>query len=164
MSPPRSYQIDVIAGDGIGQEVMPAAIRCVDTIAAASDFSVVWRDRDWGSDYYRAHGRMMPTDGIDQLADGDATLLGAVGAPDIADDVTLWGCSSPSAASSCSTSTCVRSVCSPVFSRRCGTPTDWTWWLFERMLKASTPRPAGDCTADYRRRWRSKRRSSPVRA
>ena len=34
---------------------------------------------------------MMPTDGIDQLADGDAILLGAVGAPDIPDDVTLWG-------------------------------------------------------------------------
>jgi tartrate dehydrogenase/decarboxylase/D-malate dehydrogenase len=91
MSTTRTYQVDVIAGDGIGQEVMPAAIRCVDAITAASDFSVVWRDRNWGSDYYRAHGRMMPTDGIEQLADGDAILLGAVGAPDIADDVTLWG-------------------------------------------------------------------------
>ena len=91
MSSPRTYQVDVIAGDGIGQEVMPAALECVDASAAASDFSVVWRDRDWGSDYYRAHGRMMPTDGIEQLASGDATLLGAVGAPDIADDVTLWG-------------------------------------------------------------------------
>jgi tartrate dehydrogenase/decarboxylase/D-malate dehydrogenase len=91
MSTTRTYQVDVIAGDGIGQEVMPAAIRCVDAIAAASDFSVVWRDRNWGSDYYRAHRRMMPTDGIEELADGDATLLGAVGAPDIADDVTLWG-------------------------------------------------------------------------
>ena len=91
MSSRTTYHIDVIAGDGIGQEVMPAAIRCVDAIAAASDFEIVWRDRDWGSDYYRANGRMMPTDGIDQLADGDAILLGAVGAPDIADDVTLWG-------------------------------------------------------------------------
>jgi tartrate dehydrogenase/decarboxylase / D-malate dehydrogenase len=91
VSSERTYQIDVIAGDGIGQEVMPAAIRCVDAIAEASDFHIVWRDRDWGSDFYRAHGRMMPTDGIDQLADGDAILLGAVGAPDIADDVTLWG-------------------------------------------------------------------------
>ena len=50
-----------------------------------------WRHRDWGSDYYRRHSRMMPVDGIDQLATGDATLLGAVGAPDIPDDVTLWG-------------------------------------------------------------------------
>ena len=87
----RSYQIDVIAGDGIGQEVVPAAVRCVDAIAEAGDFRITWRVREWGSDYYRAHGRMMPTDGIEQLADSDAILLGAVGAPDIADDVTLWG-------------------------------------------------------------------------
>jgi tartrate dehydrogenase/decarboxylase/D-malate dehydrogenase len=91
VSPTRTYQVDVIAGDGIGQEVTPAAIRCVDALASVGDFSVVWRERPWGSDYYRAHGRMMPTDGIEQLADGDAILLGAVGAPDIADDVTLWG-------------------------------------------------------------------------
>ena len=86
-----TYQIDVIAGDGIGQEVMPAAIACVDVLAADRDFTITWRDRDWGSDHYRAHGRMMPADGIAQLADGDAILLGAVGAPDIPDDVTLWG-------------------------------------------------------------------------
>jgi tartrate dehydrogenase/decarboxylase / D-malate dehydrogenase len=87
----RSYRIDVIAGDGIGQEVVPAAIRCVDAIADAGDFQVTWRDRRWGSDHYRAHGRMMPTDGMEQLSDSDAILLGAVGAPDIPDDVTLWG-------------------------------------------------------------------------
>jgi tartrate dehydrogenase/decarboxylase/D-malate dehydrogenase len=87
----RSYQIDVIAGDGIGQEVVPAAVRCVDAIAEAGDFRITWRHRAWGSDYFRTHGRMMPTDGIEQLADSDAILLGAVGAPDIPDDVTLWG-------------------------------------------------------------------------
>jgi tartrate dehydrogenase/decarboxylase/D-malate dehydrogenase len=85
------YSIDVIAGDGIGQEVMPAAIACVDVIAPAFDFTVDWRNREWGSDHYRSHGRMMPLDGIDQLATADAILLGAVGAPDIPDDVTLWG-------------------------------------------------------------------------
>jgi tartrate dehydrogenase/decarboxylase / D-malate dehydrogenase len=87
----RSYRVDVIAGDGIGQEVMPAAIRCVDALATAYDFSVTWREHDWGSDRCRATGAMMPSDGIAQLADGDAILLGAVGAPDIPDDVTLWG-------------------------------------------------------------------------
>ena len=91
MSSSHTYTIDVIAGDGIGPEVMPAAIACVDALAPAFDFSREWRDREWGSDYYRQHGRMMPVDGIDQLATGDATLLGAVGAPDIPDDVTLWG-------------------------------------------------------------------------
>ena len=91
MSAGRHYQVDVIAGDGIGQEVMPAATVCVDAVAEACGFSIAWRDRDWGSDYYRSHGRMMPVDGLEQLAEGDAILLGAVGAPDIPDDVTLWG-------------------------------------------------------------------------
>ena len=87
----RIYRIDVIVGDGIGQEVTPAAIRCVDALAEQGGFTVQWRYRDWGSDRYRTSNRMMPIDGIDQLADGDAILLGAVGAPDIPDDVTLWG-------------------------------------------------------------------------
>ena len=91
MTAERSYVVDVIAGDGIGQEVVPAAIRCVDAVAHSHGFRVTWRSRDWGSDHYRSHGRMMPADGIAQLADGDAILLGAVGAPDIPDDVTLWG-------------------------------------------------------------------------
>jgi tartrate dehydrogenase/decarboxylase / D-malate dehydrogenase len=91
MKPARAYTIDVIAGDGIGQEVMPAAIRAVDAIAATAGFTVTWRYREWGSEHYRRHGRMMPVDGLEQMATGDAILLGAVGAPDIPDDVTLWG-------------------------------------------------------------------------
>ena len=47
------YTVDVIAGDGIGPEVMPAAVACVDALAPALDFTVTWRDREWGSDYYR---------------------------------------------------------------------------------------------------------------
>jgi len=91
MSKHTTYTVDVIAGDGIGVEVMPSATSCVDALGPAHGFSVQWRDRDWGSDHYRRRGRMMPVDGIAQLTTGDATLLGAVGAPDIPDDVTLWG-------------------------------------------------------------------------
>lgn len=87
----RNYVVDVIPGDGIGQEVMPAALRCVAALAKQHDFYITWRERPWGSDHYRAHGRMMPVDGIEQLATGDGILLGAVGATDIPDDVTLWG-------------------------------------------------------------------------
>jgi tartrate dehydrogenase/decarboxylase/D-malate dehydrogenase len=87
----NTYTIDVIAGDGIGPEVMPAAMACVDALARNFAFDVAWRDRDWGSDRYRRDGRMMPVDGIEQLATGDAILLGAVGAEDIPDVVTLWG-------------------------------------------------------------------------
>lgn len=87
----RAYTVDVIAGDGIGQEVVPAAIRCVDRVADLHGLTITWRHRDWGSDHYRRHGAMMPADGLDQLASGDAILLGAVGDPAIDDTVTLWG-------------------------------------------------------------------------
>jgi tartrate dehydrogenase/decarboxylase/D-malate dehydrogenase len=86
-----AYTIDVIAGDGIGQEVVPAAIRCIDAVAAAEDFTIDWRHREWGSERYLREGAMMPSDGLDQLADGDAIFLGAVGHPDIPDHVSLWG-------------------------------------------------------------------------
>ncbi len=87
----RAYTVDVIAGDGIGPEVMAAAVACVDAIAPALGFTMNWRTREWGSDHFREHGRMMPVDGLDQMATGDAILLGAVGDVDIPDDVTLWG-------------------------------------------------------------------------
>jgi tartrate dehydrogenase/decarboxylase/D-malate dehydrogenase len=87
----KKYTIDVIAGDGIGTEVVPAAIECIEKVAAHEQFQITWRHRDWSSDRYRSDGALMPPDGIDQLADGDGIFLGAVGAPDIPDHVTLWG-------------------------------------------------------------------------
>lgn len=85
------YTVDVIAGDGIGQEVVPAAISCIDAIAESEGFTIHWRHRDWGSERYLRDGAMMPADGLDHLASGDAIFLGAVGHPDIADHVSLWG-------------------------------------------------------------------------
>ncbi|MFC5337093.1 tartrate dehydrogenase [Leucobacter denitrificans] len=87
----QSYAIDVIAGDGIGQEVMPPAIACIDMLAAKHDFTITWRERDWSSERYLRDGTMMPANGIEQLADGDGIFLGAVGTPDIPDHITLWG-------------------------------------------------------------------------
>ena len=84
-------RIAVIAGDGIGTEVMPAALRCLRLIADRHDLHLEFAEYEWGSDYYRSHGRMMPVDGLEQLAAHDAILLGAVGAPDIPDTETLWG-------------------------------------------------------------------------
>ncbi|GAA4442180.1 tartrate dehydrogenase [Phytohabitans houttuyneae] len=85
------HRIAVIAGDGIGQEVVPAAVRCLDAVAERHDIAFDWHHLDWGSDHYRAHGRMMPVDGLDILAGHDAIFLGAVGVPDIPDVHTLWG-------------------------------------------------------------------------
>ncbi|BCB78801.1 tartrate dehydrogenase [Phytohabitans flavus] len=85
------HRIAVIAGDGIGQEVVPAAVECLDAVGARHGIAFDWHHLDWGSDHYRAHGRMMPVDGLDTLAGYDAIFLGAVGVPDIPDVETLWG-------------------------------------------------------------------------
>ncbi|MBF8190357.1 tartrate dehydrogenase [Nonomuraea sp. K274] len=85
------HRVAVIAGDGIGQEVVPAAMGCLDLVAARHGVDLDWRHLDWGSDHYREHGRMMPVDGLDILAEHDAIFLGAVGVPDIPDVETLWG-------------------------------------------------------------------------
>ena len=57
--------------------------------AAASRFEFEYFG--WGGDYYRAHGVMMPADGLDALRDMDAILFGSAGDPHIPDHITLWG-------------------------------------------------------------------------
>lgn len=83
--------IAVIAGDGIGQEVVPPAIACVDAALARHDAAVEWAPYDWGSQRYLDTVRMMPVDGLETLATHDAVFLGAVGMPEIPDTETLWG-------------------------------------------------------------------------
>lgn len=83
--------IAVVAGDGIGKEVVPAAIQCLDAVADIHSLEFDFVEFGWGSDYYRQHGRMMPVDGLEQLANHDAIFLGAVGIPSIPDTETLWG-------------------------------------------------------------------------
>ncbi len=86
-----AYSIAVIAGDGIGTEIMPPALAAVDACARRYGFAVRWEHHDWGSERFRETDRMMPEDGIARLAGHDAILFGAVGAPDIPDTTTLWG-------------------------------------------------------------------------
>jgi tartrate dehydrogenase/decarboxylase/D-malate dehydrogenase len=83
--------VAVIAGDGIGREVVPPAIACVDAALARSGDALDWVEYDWSSERYLATGRMMPVDGIEQLSRHDAVFLGAVGMPEIPDTETLWG-------------------------------------------------------------------------
>ncbi|WP_345814554.1 tartrate dehydrogenase [Paraburkholderia sp. PREW-6R] len=88
----KHYRIATIPGDGIGKEVVPAGQRVLQALAAHSrDFSVEFESFDWGGDYYREHGVMMPADGLDALRDKDAILFGSAGDPDIPDHITLWG-------------------------------------------------------------------------
>ena len=85
------HAISVLAGDGIGLEVMPVAIEVLDAATRDHGIRLDWRIQPWGSDYFRAHGRMMPTDAIETMAATDAVFLGAVGHPDVSDVETLWG-------------------------------------------------------------------------
>src|SRR4026209_2502189 len=87
----KTYLIAAIPGDGIGQEVMPAAIRILDAAAAQSGFTLAWTHFPWGSDHYFQHGRMMPAAALDDLRGFAAILFGAVGDPRLKDNLTLDG-------------------------------------------------------------------------
>ncbi|MDM5335249.1 tartrate dehydrogenase [Ureibacillus composti] len=89
----QTYKIAVIPGDGIGKEVVPAAIEVLDKIAELyGGFQFEWTYFPWGCDYYLEHGEMMPEDGIEILKQYDQIFLGAVGMPDLVPDhISLWG-------------------------------------------------------------------------
>ena len=85
-------EIGVIGGDGIGPEVMRAGIRVLDVVAGQDPtLELSFTEFPWGCEYYLEHGRMMPEDGLETLADYDAIYLGAVGWPTVPDHVSLWG-------------------------------------------------------------------------
>jgi tartrate dehydrogenase/decarboxylase/D-malate dehydrogenase len=82
-----TYRIAVIAGDGIGKEVIPAAIQVLNVAAQQDGFSLDLTEIPWGCDYYLANGRMMDADGIARLLTFDAIYLGAIGDPRVADHI-----------------------------------------------------------------------------
>jgi tartrate dehydrogenase/decarboxylase/D-malate dehydrogenase len=88
----RTYQIAAIPADGIGPEVIEAGAEVLAALgqrAGDVDFKLTFFD--WGSERYKKHGEMMPSDGLEQLKAFDAIYFGAVGAPDVPDHITLWG-------------------------------------------------------------------------
>ncbi|HCL63247.1 MAG TPA: tartrate dehydrogenase [Rhizobium sp.] len=88
----REYKIAAIPADGIGPEVIAAGLQVLEALEQRSgDFKIHTETFDWGSDYYKKHGVMMPADGLDKLKKFDAIFFGAVGAPDVPDHITLWG-------------------------------------------------------------------------
>ena len=86
------HRIAVIAGDGIGKEVVPEGIRVLDAAGRRFGFEFQWDELPWSCEYHVRHGRMMPEDGLDQIRHHDAIFLGAVGFPALVPDhVSLWG-------------------------------------------------------------------------
>jgi tartrate dehydrogenase/decarboxylase / D-malate dehydrogenase len=88
----RRHRIAVIPADGIGPEVIAAGCSVLEALAGHDGgFAMAFTQFDWGSDHYRRHGVMMPSDGVETLRDFDAIFFGAVGDTEIPDDITLWG-------------------------------------------------------------------------
>ncbi len=88
----RTHRIAVIPADGIGPEVIGAGCEVLEVLAGRDgDFTFDFQWFDWGSDYYRRHGEMMPADGVETVRGFDAIYFGAVGDVDLPDDLTLWG-------------------------------------------------------------------------
>jgi tartrate dehydrogenase/decarboxylase/D-malate dehydrogenase len=88
----KSYKIAAIPGDGIGTEVVAAGIEALHAVAKREEtFRFAVDQFDWGGEYYKKHGRMMPENGRDLIKGHDAILFGSAGHPDIPDHVTLWG-------------------------------------------------------------------------
>lgn len=85
------HKIAVVAGDGIGPEVIAEGIKVLDKVAALDgSFRFEFTHFPWGCEYYKQNGRMMAEDGIQTLSQYDAIFLGAVGAPGVPDHISLW--------------------------------------------------------------------------
>jgi len=83
----KGYRIAVIAGDGIGKEVIPAANEVLALAGDQGGFRCELTELPWGCDYYLQAGRMMDTDAIERLLTFDAVFLGAIGDPRVADHI-----------------------------------------------------------------------------
>lgn len=91
--PAVTHKIAVIAGDGIGQEVMPEGLRVLEAVATKFNIGLQFDHFDFSSwSYYEKHGQMLPDNWKELIGGHDAIYFGAVGWPEkIPDHVSLWG-------------------------------------------------------------------------
>jgi len=87
----KTHKIAVIAGDGIGPEVINEGIKVLNAVAELDgNFKFEFTHFPWGCEYYKETGKMMADGGMDELKKYDAVFLGAVGAPGVPDHISLW--------------------------------------------------------------------------
>ncbi len=84
------HRIAVIAGDGIGREVMPEGLRAMEAAGQKFGIEFAWSEFPWSCEYRTKHGRMMPEDALDTLRGFEAIYFGACGFPGVPDHVSLW--------------------------------------------------------------------------
>lgn len=85
------WRIAVIAGDGVGPEVIGHGLRVLERSALDPPFEYETVAFPWGSDHYLSTRSMMPADGLEELASIDAIYFGALGSRSVPDHVWLWG-------------------------------------------------------------------------
>ena len=87
----KKYNIAVIAGDGIGPEVVNEGIKVLKKVSELDGgLGFEFAHFPWGCEYYLETGKMMPENGLEILSDFDAIYLGAVGTPGVPDHISLW--------------------------------------------------------------------------
>src|SRR5216683_2582111 len=90
MASTQVHKIGVIAGDGIGREVIPVGMAAIEAATAGTGISLTFTELPWGCDYYTRHGRMMEENGFEKAAAFDAIYLGAIGDPTVPDHIAVW--------------------------------------------------------------------------
>jgi tartrate dehydrogenase/decarboxylase/D-malate dehydrogenase len=88
-----THRIAVLAGDGIGKEVMPEGLRVIDAASRRHGIALQIDTFDFANcDYFARHGEMMPADWKERIGGHDAIFFGAIGWPAaVPDHVSLWG-------------------------------------------------------------------------
>ncbi|TSE07382.1 tartrate dehydrogenase [Aquimarina algiphila] len=81
----NNYNIAVVPGDGIGNEIVPEGIKVLEVVAQKHGFTISTTHFDWGAGYYIKNGEFLPKDGLDTLKQFDAIYFGSVGLPEVDD-------------------------------------------------------------------------------
>jgi len=86
-----THKIAIVKGDGIGVDVVNEGMKVLDALAPKYGITWDYTEFPWSSDYYFKNGKMMPDDALETLESFKAVFLGAVGPPDIEDNISLDG-------------------------------------------------------------------------